>query len=56
MDKVQVEGAWLQQQIISRGRRKNGKVYFNYENEQRYSNYKKFRADTKLLVDGPNLP
>lgn len=50
-DRIQVDGVWLQQRIISRGKRKAGKVYFAYENDQRYSNFKKFRADAKLLLD-----
>ncbi len=37
--------------IVVRRRRKAGKVYFTYENDQSYSNYKKFRADAKLLLD-----
>ncbi|MBN9662590.1 MAG: hypothetical protein J0H49_30610 [Acidobacteria bacterium] len=55
VDRVLVDGAWLQQHIIVQGRRKAGKFYFTYENDQRYSNFMKFRADAKLLMDDREL-
>ncbi len=54
-DLVLVDGVWLLQRIVVSGRRKAGKVYFTYENDQNYSNYKKFRADAKLLLDPQEL-
>lgn len=52
-DLTEVDGVWLAQRIVSTGQRKTGKVYFTYRNDQRYSNYKRFSADTKLLLDNP---
>lgn len=50
---TEVEGVWLTERIDSRGMRKIGRDKVVTETDQRYSNYRRFRADSILLFDEP---
>jgi len=48
---TEVEGVWLTERIDSRGIRKIGRDKVITETDQRYSNYRRFRADSTLLFE-----